>query len=351
MMTQDILDVDIIPLTDDAEERWDSFVMDHPDATFFHRAGWRRVIQNTFGYRTHFVYAERGGHICGVLPLVHTGRGLFGNRLVSTSFCVQGGPLAVDEKTRRSLDTHAIHLADRLGVDWLEFRSTQPTRPDWVCRNDLYFIFRREIDPSPDRNLKSIPRKQRAVVRKVLKRCMLSDEIDDNPKRFYKVYSASVRDLGSPVFSKKYCQELKREFGDDCEFLTVVGPVDQPVSSVVSFYFKNEVLPYYGGGTPAARELGAHSFMYYRLMCRAAERGARIFDFGRSKRNTGSYSFKRHFGFEPKPLHYEFNIRKGKSIPEANTLNPHYQKLISIWKHFPLPAANFIGPYIVKRLG
>jgi len=91
--------------------------------------------------------------------------------------------------------------------------------------------------------------------------------------------------------------------------------------------------------------------MYYRLMCRAAERGVRIFDFGRSKRNTGAYSFKRHFGFELKPLHYEFKLRKGQSIPEANPLNPQYQKFISMWKHLPLPVAGLVGPYLVKRLG
>jgi FemAB-related protein (PEP-CTERM system-associated) len=344
-------DISIVPLSDGNEIRWDTFVLNNSDATFFHLAGWRRVIRNTFGYKTHFVYAERDGKICGILPLVHTGKGLFGNRLVSTSFCVQGGPIAVDESTCLALDYYAIDLAEKVNADWLEFRSTKPNRPDWVCRSDLYYIFRREIDPSPEENLKLIPRKQRAVIRKALKAGLLNDEIDWDPERFYKVYSLSVRNLGSPVFSERYCRELKREFRENCEFLTVVGPGGQPVSSVVSFYFKDEVLPYYGGGTPEARGLGAQAYMYYRLMCRAAERGVRIFDFGRSKRNTGAFSFKEHFGFEPQPLNYEFMIKEGRNIPEHNTLNPGYQKFISIWQKMPLFVANLVGPYLVKRLG
>ncbi|MDP2254213.1 MAG: hypothetical protein Q8J60_08525, partial [Thiobacillus sp.] len=49
--------------------RWDAYVNAHPDATFFHRAGWRRVIGEAFGHRTHFLLAERGGEVVGVLPL------------------------------------------------------------------------------------------------------------------------------------------------------------------------------------------------------------------------------------------------------------------------------------------
>ena len=245
MTNKDIGDIRIVALTDEWEERWDGFVRERPEATFFHMAGWHRVIENTFGYKTYYVLAERGGRLYGVLPLVHTGRGLFGNRLVSTSFCVQGGPLALDEETREALDAYAVQLAHDLDVNWLEFRNIKPTQPDWECRSDLYFIFRREIDPLPEVNLKSIPRKQRAVVRKALKSGELTDVVDEGPDRFYNVYAISVRNLGSPVFSKKYCQELKREFGEDCEFLTIVDPKGEPVSSVVSFYFRNEVLPYY----------------------------------------------------------------------------------------------------------
>ena len=80
--------------------RWDAYVLAHPDATFFHRAGWRTVIEKSFGHRPLYACAVRGGEICGILPLVHVKSALFGNRLVSTPFCVQGGPLASDDAAR-----------------------------------------------------------------------------------------------------------------------------------------------------------------------------------------------------------------------------------------------------------
>ena len=350
MKTTDI-ELKLVELEDEAETRWDRFVEEHPEGTFFHRAGWRRVIRKVFGYQNHFVYAEKAGAIVGVLPLIQIGKGLFGHRLVSTPFCVHGGPLVVCDEAREALDAHAMELADRLGVDWLEFRESRRIREDWEVRDDVYYNFRRAITASPEENLKLIPRKQRAVVRRALKDGLLTDEVDHDADRFYRVYSVSVRNLGSPVFSKRYPQELKREFGDDCDFLIVLSPDGVPVASVISFYFRDEVLPYYGGGMPAARGCGGHAYLYYRLMCRAAERGARVFDFGRSKRDTGAYSFKKNFGFEPQALVYEYRAKAGRTIPDATTLNPRYQKFIDIWKRLPLPIANLIGPYLVKRLG
>lgn len=330
---------------------WDAFVEAHPDSTFFHRAGWQQVIESSFGHRSYFAYAKRNGVIEGVLPLVHVKNQLFGNRLVSTPFCVQGGPVVLNSAARRALDDYAIDLADKLNVEFIEYRNEKPSNPDWATKDDLYYIFRRSIDPSPDENLKAIPRKQRAVVRKAIKADELRDEIDDDPDRFYGVYATSVRNLGTPVFSKKYCRALKSVFGEDCEFLVILDASGTPVSSVMQFYFRDEVLPYYGGGMPQARATGAYSYMYWRSTCRAAERGIRVFDFGRSKKDTGAFAFKKNWGFEPQPLHYEYRLRDGVSIPDVNPLNPKYHLMINTWKRLPLPIANLIGPPIFSSLG
>jgi hypothetical protein len=119
--------------------------------------------------------------------------------------------------------------------------------PSAVAKADLYVTFRKQIDSNLDQNLLAIPRKQRAMIRKGQK-FGLRSEIDTDSHRLHRVYSESVRNLGTPVFSSRYFDELKREFGSACEFL-VVTHGSQAVSAVMSFYFRDEVLPYYGGGT------------------------------------------------------------------------------------------------------
>lgn len=329
--------------------RWDAFVFADPQATFFHRAGWAEVLERAFGHRSHFFYAERNGVVEGVLPLGHIRSRLFGHSLSSLPFCVYGGVAAANEEAASVLEAAAIELARSLGVQYLELRHRAPRHPDWPSKADLYVTFRKEIDPDPEKNLLAIPRKQRAMVRKGID-AGLRGELDEDVIRFYEAYSESVRNLGTPVFSRKYFEILRQVFGADCEVLTVTHS-GQLVASVMSFYFRDEVLPYYGGGTGPARELKGNDFMYWDLMRRAAERGVRVFDYGRSKRDTGSYSFKKNWGFEPEPLHYEYVLVKADKVPDVNPLNPKYQRFISLWKRLPLGVTRVVGPHLVKHLG
>ncbi len=145
------------------------------------------------------------------------------------------------------------------------------------------------------------------MVRKGIQR-QLRSEIDADVERFFELYADNLHRHGTPPHSRAYFRALRRVFGDDCEVLTVLGPDGQAVSGVMSFYFRDEVLPYYAGDIPAARELAANDFKYWELMRRACERGIRMFDYGRSKRDTGSFDFKKNWGFEPEPLHYEYRL-------------------------------------------
>lgn len=328
--------------------RWDQFVFGCPDATFFHRAGWKTVIERAFAHRTRFLYAEADGRIEGVLPLAEVRSTLFGHALVSLPFCVYGGVAADSERARRVLDAAAGELAQTWRVDHLEYRSLTPRHPDWA-HSDLYVTFRKAIDPDVEKNLLGIPRKQRAMVRKGIK-AGLTSEIDRGVERFFAAYADSVHRLGTPVLARRYFQTLRDVFGPDCEVLTVSGD-GKLVASVMSFYFRDEVLPYYGGGTATAREVAGNDFMYWELMRRACERGLRVFDYGRSKRGTGSFDFKNNWGFEPQPLHYEYRLAKGKRVPEVNPLNPKYRLLIKLWQRLPLSLANRIGPHIARNLG
>ena len=86
-------------------------------------------------------------------------------------------------------------------------------------------------------------------------------------------------------------------------------------------------------------------------MRRAAQRGYRCFDFGRSKANTGAFAFKKNWGFEPNWLEYEYWTRDGGTIPEKNPFNPKYALFIEAWKRLPLPLANLLGPLLIRSLG
>lgn len=196
----------------------------------------------------------------------------------------------------------------------------------------------------------AIPRKQRAMVRKGIKN-ELRAEIDPGVERFFALYADNVHRHGTPAMPKRYFQALLDEFGPDAEVLTVTAPDGKPLSTVLTFYFRDEVLPYYAGDDEAARDLAANDFKYWELMRRACARGLKVFDYGRSKQGTGPYAFKKNWGFEPQPLSYEYRLFKRESIPQNNPNNPKYQLMIKAWRKLPIGVANWLGPFIVKNLG
>lgn len=331
------------------EVAWDHFVTTHSQGTFFHLAGWKRVIEESFGHACPYLLTERDGHITGVLPLTHMRSRLFGQSLISNAFCVYGGPIAADQASLEALDEAASVLAEELGVENVEYRLRHRLHEDWPCDDQTYCTFRKALDPDPEANLAQVRRKQRAMVRKAIKMGLVG-RLDDDPETLYRLYAESLRNLGTPVFGRRYLEILWEAFRDRAQILTVTHD-GQPMTSVISFFFRDDVLPYYGGGVKAARNVAANDFMYWEVLRRAVEAGYRHFDFGRSKIGTGAFDFKRHWGFEPEPLFYEHRLFGRDGIPQRNPQNPKYALAIAAWKKLPLPVANRVGPILARGLG
>jgi FemAB-related protein (PEP-CTERM system-associated) len=332
---------------DDA--RWDSFVARCLEATFFHRSEWRSILEREFRHRCHYLIAERDGDVTGILPLCEAKSRLFGHALVSLPFAPYGGPAADDVASEQLLIEKAVDLARALSVEYLEVRNRLSKRAQWP-RQDRYVTFRKALLPDVDANLLAIPRKQRAMVRKGIKHG-LTAETDTNVERFFALYADNMHRHGVPLLPRRYFETLRATFGDDCEILIVSDRSGRPVSGVMSFYFRDEILPSYAGDTVEARELAANDFKYWELMRRACERGVRIFDYGRSKRGSGSFDFKKNWGFEPLPLAYELCLLARRDVPQNNPASPKYRALTAVWRRLPRPLANSLGPVLVRRLG
>ena len=342
--------LEIRPFSDADAPAWEDYATGAPDATFFHRLSWRSVVEESLGHRGHYRCAWRGDRLVGILPLIHVRSRLFGASLVSVAFGVYGGIVADDPMAARALAADAAALGGTLGVDHVELRHTAPSGIGWHTKEDFYYSFERRLAPTRDANLKAIPRKKRADLRKAIDNPALRVETGADLDIFFRIYAESVRNLGTPVLPRRFYAAIAQAFGDAVEISAVHGP-EGPVAALMTFYDRDRVMPYYGGATPAARPLHAYDLLYWSLMERAVARGATLFDFGRSKRGTGAYDYKTYWGFEPAPLYYDFHLVRGRELPEVNPLNPKYRLMIETWRRLPLPIANTIGPLIARQLG
>ena len=334
-------------LTSADAARWDHFVLEHSEGTFFHLSGWQKVISGFLGHSSYFLMSEQDGLVKGVLPLARVKSWLFGDALISLPFLVYGGPLGRDRNAVDELVRAATELAEELGVDYLELRGRKPIT-DWPSK-DSYVTFRKPIVKSVEENLLAIPRKQRAVVRKAIKAGLVADSGRDVGD-LYQVLSECKRNLGTPFFSKSYLEAVSDVFGEYCEVLTV-SHNDELISGVMSFSFRDEILPYYGGGGMKARNLGANDFMYWKVMEKACLDGKRVFDYGRSQKGTGAYKFKKYWGFEPETLSYEYYLVNAKEVPRLDPSNRRYQQAIRMWSRMPLSVSRVLGPPIARLLG
>jgi FemAB-related protein (PEP-CTERM system-associated) len=342
-------DVRTADLSDPAERgRIDAFVQAQPGASPFHTSAWSLGVERGCGQRSHYLLAEEGQGVAGVLPLTEIRSPLFGSALVSAGFGVGGGILGQGEAM---LAEAAVALARRLSVPSVELRGG-PASTGWMTQEGIYAGFARALPAIDDAILKAIPRKQRAEVRRAqgfgldVRHGRSERDLADH----YRVYSESVRNLGTPVFPRSLFRAMLDAFGEAADILTV-SKDGRPVASVLSLYFNGTVYPYWGGGTDAARSLRANEHLYFELMRHAAARGCTRFDFGRSKVGTGAYAYKKNWGFEPQPLRHAVHALDGAAPREINPLSPKYRLQVRLWQKLPLPVANLIGPSIARGLG
>tara|TARA_R110002110_G_scaffold415858_2_gene658601 strand:- start:41166 stop:42251 length:1086 start_codon:yes stop_codon:yes gene_type:complete len=340
--------IELFILDETNRARWDEFATSHCEHPF-HLSVWEKIFSELFFLKTYYLYAQKGKDIIAILPLVEMKSLLFGHALISTPFLVYGGPVGTKDGCDK-LVARAVELGKEKQVDYIELKCEHPN-VDIGWEQEIYFNFKRPIISEHECNLKDIPRKQRAVVRKADKSGLMF-EFENNIEKFYRLYATSLRNLGTPVMPKDFFQKIFDSLGDKCSILTISHPKDhQPLSSVMSFYHNNSVLPYYAGGSLAARNSKSNDFMYWQLMKDAVNKSLTEFNFGRSKVDTGSYRFKKHWGFEAQPLHYRTILIKAKQPPNLNPTNPKYQLMIKAWKKLPISMSMILGPWIARRLG
>jgi len=367
------------------KERWDSYVLNHPQGTFFHLIGWKTVIEKTFHHKSYYLIAESNGDaagshrrntlersketrinssnssnpsnsinpinsIAGILPLFSVKSFLFGKSLVSLPFAAYGGILANSQEVVNQLFGKAKEITSSEGLDYLELRN-RDGRIENLPSKELYVSFQRKILDDLESNMNAIPRKSRRMIR-VSERAGLTYEFghEELIPSFYQIFARSYHRLGSPVFSIRLFRNLLEAFEEKANILLVRNREGKPISGVLTFFYKDQVLPYYAGSLFEYRDLAPNDFMYWQLMKYGWENGYRVFDFGRSKVDTGSYDFKRHWGFEPEPLRYQYFLNRIDEIPNISPANPKYQKKIEMWRKMPFWATQIIGPHIVKYI-
>lgn len=324
---------------------WDDYVLRHSRSSLYHLYGWGEAIEEIFGYRRYYLSATRGSAICGILPLVIV-RTLGGSRIVSVPIGVYAGPLADDAATEDALIEEAQALTRGLDGDFLELRCREKVGKGLPVK-ELYVTFIKPLPSTKEECLARMPRKARAETRHAIDKGLSYETGLRHLDTCYELYAINQRALGSPVVSRRWFAKLAETFRDKADVLAV--KLDgEPIAAVMTFFYRDTVLPFYGAALPGYERYSPSNYMYLKLQEVGVERGYALFDFGRSRKDAGSYRFKVHQGFEPTQLYYQYYLNKAKAIPDVSPSNRGFDIAKNVWKRLPLAMTNYLGPKLYK---
>ena len=325
---------------------WDRFVLSSPSGTLCHLTGWTDVVEDTLGHKSYRLMARCGDRITGVLPVSWVRNRIFGDCLVSVPLAVYGGICSDDYDSYTSLLKAGKELAEQLGVRYLELRNRTEPFPVDLPGRDLYVTFQQDLSVGPDKLLAGLPRDTRYMVRKSLKNGLDWTE-DIRLEEFYDLYARSVHRLGTPVFSKELFVRLQRGFEGKCRVFGV-RKGSKAIASVFCFYFRDRVMPYYGGSLAEYNKDAPNNFMYWKLMEQSCTESIRTFDFGRSKKGTGACTFKSSWNMRLLDLPYRYVLHRATEVPRMSPVDGKFQKATALWKQLPYPVTRILGPPAIR---
>lgn len=366
---------------------WDTYVSSHPDATLYHLSGWKNVIEKTYGHKTYYLIAQRPEPCAvspssgvqptthnerlapakpvGILPLVHLKHFLFGNNLISIPFFDYGGILADDQETEIALLNEAIKLTKNIGAKSIELRQINPINSlESQIQNSEFKIknfnivthshkvrMLIELPESSDELMKSFKSKLRSQIRRPLKEGLTAaiggvDLLDD----FYRVFSINMRDLGSPVHSKRLIQNVLYEFSDKSR-IVIIYKDELPMACSMIISFKDTLENPWASSLREFSRLAPNMLLYWTMLRYACDNGFNKFDFGRSTPGEGTYKFKEQWGARPESLHWQYISVNGKPIDAATNDKSIFVKAIQYWKKLPVPITMILGPRIRNHIG
>lgn len=324
-------------MTPGAAARWDAFVAGHPRGTLCHTSHWVKFAAEAFGFEAAWILQETiGGELTGVLPLVCQRSRLFGDRWVSLPYLNYGGPLAADTDAERPLMEAAATLARGTRVKVLEIRDTA-LRVNYAVRTHkatLVLQLPTTVDELSDR----LGAKLRSQIRRADRE---QPEVREGGAEliadFYPVFAETMRDLGTPVYPRRFFELMFDRVGADCR-IVIVRLAGEPAAVAVLTHGRDTVEIPWAGSLRRFRPAAVNMRLYWECLRHAVESRRLRFDFGRSTIGSGTYRFKQQWGADPVPLYWYYPLEAGGLLGPANQ-GPLLGFARAAWQRLPVSLA------------
>lgn len=334
---------------------WDGFVTGRPDALPYQLWAWGEAVARAYGWKPARFMALENNRVVGILAAVCLRRPLGRRTWVCLPYCDVGEALAESEAAAGALYGAAAKEAQAQGVRRLEVRRTHGAglhglagKPTATTSGKVRMVL--PLPASAAALWSSFPSKLRSQVRKAEKNGLAfrwggGPELD----AFYQVFARNMRDLGSPVHSRRWFREVLRAYGPHCR-LGLVWHEDRPVGGGILLLAGASASIPWASTLREANALAPNMLLYWKLLEFAADAGYASFDFGRSTPGEGTYRFKAQWGAEPHPLAWTTVYLAGAAAVAAEGPSRIRSLAEQVWRRLPLPLADLLGPAVRRYI-
>ena len=165
---------------------------------------------------------------------------------------------------------------------------------------------------------------------------------------FYSVFAENMRDLGTPVHSRRLFDALAEIFPSEVIF-GVVYYGERPVAGGCGFLWSGEFEITWASALRKFNRMAPNMLLYWSFMEHAIERELTSFNFGRCTPNGGTHRFKLQWGSRDVQL-YWYSQATGKRVSTPSPRDPRYAWAPRLWSKLPVTIANLLGPKIVRYI-
>lgn len=338
----------LVEYKNEFKSRWNAFAKEK--GTVFHRIEWKEVLEEVFGYRSHyFMVMDEAGEIMGLLPIIE-GRDITMKKAgVSMPFVNHVDICCVDDGVSDFAAEQVHALLGCLKLDYIELRFKDgELRDDTVGLDDSNYTFVIPLDGGEEKVLSLSSGSNRNHVRKTYKNNWFSVSFEEkNLTGFYRVYRNTMKRLGSPAPAREFFEAIMKKLGQEVKLLTVIDNESGGViGGMFLFLSKDTVFYQWGGCLAEYNKKYVNNFMYWEAVKFSMQKGFRFLDLGRSPFDSGTYKFKQQWGADPVQLKYYRFCRSQKYSKPVK--KDDLSALVSVWKAMPGFIADAAGKILIK---
>lgn len=326
---------------------WNDFVYTSSTANIFHLFEWKKILEESYKIKTHYLTAKINHEIVGILPSAEI-KNLSGKTtIISLPFTNYAGLLIKQGHSEKKLADLFLEYYKKNNFLVFENRQLAGNRN---TQTDEYTM-QLELPNNSKELWNKLDAKVRNQVRKA-QRSGLNVVLGQNQlPEFYSIYSRHIKTLGTPVHSFLFFQKIIEYLKDSTDILTV-RINDKVIGAMFITKFNGFISDPWAASLKKFLPYNPNMLMYWEILKYSCDNGYKIFDFGRSQIYSGTYKFKSQWGAIPVPLEYKiFSNTPGKIEASTTAYRNQRAKYFSLlWKNLPYSISVWLGPKIRKHM-